>query len=128
MSHFKTILIKLLKFLGVGFSGLLIDFGITWLIKDRLKGNKYLASSLGFCLAVLNNFYWNRVWTFQSHSQWQGELGLFIVFALIGLLINILVLYFFHEKMNLSFYPSKILATLLVFFWNFFSNFFFNFQ
>ncbi|WP_129718192.1 GtrA family protein [Pedobacter sp. SYP-B3415] len=121
---------KILKFGLVGFSGLLIDFGTTWLLKDRLKANKYLANCTGFSLAVISNFMLNRVWTFQSHNiHWEGEFAKFVLISLIGLALNTGFLYLFHQsRFKLPFYFAKFLATLVVFIWNFTANFIFTFS
>ena len=39
---------QFIKFCVVGGSGVFIDFGITYLCKEWLRLNKYLANSLGF--------------------------------------------------------------------------------
>ena len=39
------------KFCVVGGSGVFVDFGITYLCKEWLKLNKYVANSLGFLCA-----------------------------------------------------------------------------
>ena len=41
---------QFIKFCVVGGSGVFIDFGITYLCKEWLRLNKYLANSLGFLL------------------------------------------------------------------------------
>ena len=47
---------KFLKFCIVGSSGMIIDFGTTWLLKEKVKINKYLANSTGFILAATSNY------------------------------------------------------------------------
>jgi len=127
MHRFLPVLLKALKFGLVGLSGLVLDFGITWLLKEKLRTNKYLANSCGFTIAVVNNYIWNRLWTFQSSQLVLPELAKFILFALIGLALNNLLLMLFHEKMKYGFYLSKALAIICVFAWNFLTNYFFNF-
>lgn len=39
---------QFIKFCIVGGSGVFVDFGITYLCKEWLKFNKYIANSLGF--------------------------------------------------------------------------------
>ena len=60
---------RLLKFGITGVIGMSLDFSITWLCKEKLRLNKYLSNSLGFCLAVINNFLLNRYWTFANNNQ-----------------------------------------------------------
>lgn len=121
--------LKLGKFAAVGLTGLIIDFGVTWLCKEKLALNKFVANTLGFSLAVINNYLLNRIWTFQSSSQlWQQEFARFLGFALIGLVLNNFLLWIFNERLRMNFYTAKAIAIICVFFWNFFSNFLFNFH
>jgi putative flippase GtrA len=61
--------LKIIKFGIVGLSGMVIDFLITWLCKEKLAINKYISNSLGFSIAVVNNFYLNYYWTFQKNDS-----------------------------------------------------------
>lgn len=114
-------LLLLLKFGLVGASGVAVDFGITWLLKEKVKMHKYAANSLGFMCAASNNFIWNRLWTFQSNDPDIAQQYLvFILVSLGGLAFNNAALWFFHDKRKMPFYVSKILAVLVAMFWNFF--------
>lgn len=122
-------LLKLIKFGIVGLSGMAIDFLATWVCKEKLSINKYLANSIGFSLAVVNNFFLNYYWTFQKHdNNINIDFEKFILFAVIGLGLNNLFLYLFHGKFKLHFYVAKALAIICVFSWNFTTNYFFNFH
>jgi putative flippase GtrA len=114
---------KLLKFGLVGFTGLIIDFGVTFLVKEKLRWNKYVANSLGFILASGNNYVLNRLWTFHSTDPEIGwQFSKFLLVALTGLLLNNLIVYLLTEKAKLNFYLSKFIAILLVFIWSFLLN------
>lgn len=118
------IFFKFIKFAVVGFTGMLIDFGFTWLFKEKVKVNKYFANSLGFTIAATNNYFLNRVWTFNSHQQnIPLEFFSFLVVSILGLLINNLIIYILTEKLNLKFYFAKFLAIIVVVIWNFFANY-----
>lgn len=119
---------KIFKFGIVGVTGMVIDFGTTWVAREKLKWNQYIANSCGFSLAVINNYIINRLWTFESTQAWLPEFGRFALFSLIGLGLNNLLLYIFHEKAKLNFYFAKALAILCVFVWNFLANWLFNFR
>lgn len=124
---FESVIIKILKFGITGLSGLVIDFGVTWILKEKIRINKYIANAAGFSLAVTNNYIINRRWTFHSEKNLVHTFTLFLVFSLCGLLINHLLLTFLHSRKNVPFYTAKIIATICVFFWNFTTNFFFTF-
>ncbi|MGG9961812.1 GtrA family protein [Ferruginibacter sp. SUN106] len=119
----------LLKFGIVGIGGMVIDFGVTWLCKEKIKLNKYLSNSLGFCCAVINNFLLNRYWTFESTGHpFASQLAIFILVSLTGLLINNGMLYFLSKYIKTNFYLIKLIVTGLVFSWNYFINFLFTFN
>ena len=120
----ELLLWKFVKFCIVGFSGMIIDFGTTWLLKEKVKINKYIANSSGFILAATSNYLLNRFWTFQSaNSHIATEYLSFMVISIVGLGINNLVLYLFTEKVKFNFYFSKLLAIGVVTIWNFFMNY-----
>ena len=64
----RTFLVKFIKFGIVGFSGVFIDFGITYVCKEWLKIQKYMANSIGFTVAASSNYFLNRIWTFKSQN------------------------------------------------------------
>ena len=128
-SAYWTILVRFIRFGIVGASGMVVDFGITWLCKEKLRWNKSLSNSLGFVTAATNNYLWNRVWTFESESQAVArEYISFVVIALIGLGLNNLIIYLLHDKLRLNFYLSKLIAIGCVTLWNFSMNYVFTFR
>ena len=122
--------VRLLKFGLVGISGMLVDFGLTWLCKEKLKWNRYLANSIGFSAAVVNNFLINRYWTFSDSAvhDTPKQFTSFALIALAGLGLNNTILYLFHKKAGLNFYVSKLIAIAIVFIWNYFANIYFTFK
>jgi putative flippase GtrA len=123
------IIIKFLKFGVVGVSGMVVDFGLTWVFKELLKVKKYIANSIGFSFAATSNFIINRLWTFHSSNpEVMIQFSKFFVISVLGLLLNNLTIYILSDiKFRLNFYISKGIATFVVFFWNFFMNYFFTF-
>ena len=120
-------LFKLIKFILVGISGLAIDFGLTFLLKEKLKSNRFIANSIGFIAAASSNYFLNRWFTFQSTNRdVLIEYSSFFVIALIGLAINNLLLSLLEKKLN--FYIAKLGAIVLTTGWNFFANYFITFS
>jgi len=123
------LIFKLIKFCTVGFSGMFVDFGTTWLLKEKAGINKYVANSTGFVLAATSNYFLNRIWTFHSHNQQIAvEYFSFITISLIGLGISNLIIYLLTEKLKLNFYLSKLFAIGVVTIWNFVMNYIFTFR
>lgn len=119
----KIFILKFLKFGVVGFSGMIVDFGITWLLKEKAHINKFISNSVGFIMAATNNYLWNRIWTFQStNEEISREYLSFFITSLIGLGINNLILYLLANKLKWNFYFSKLCAIAVVMIWNFVMN------
>ncbi len=114
-------LIRFLKFGIVGLTGMVIDFSITFLLKEKLKIHRYIASSTGFTIAATSNYFLNRIWTFESTDpKIFIEYSTFIIISVIGLGINNLSLYLFEKK--LPFYVAKLFAIGVTMIWNFLAN------
>ncbi|MBE9480435.1 MAG: GtrA family protein [Bacteroidetes bacterium] len=124
-----SFLYKFIKFGIVGFSGLFVDFGFTYICKEILKIQKYVSNAIGFTLAASSNYYLNRVWTFKSTDpEIFVEYSEFIIISLIGLGINTLILWIIITKYKLNFYLSKVFAIAVVTVWNFLANAFITFS
>jgi putative flippase GtrA len=124
----EAFLLKFVKFCLVGFSGIFVDFGITFVCKEYLKIQKYIANVAGFATAATTNYMLNRVWTFHSINPNIGlEFSRFFLIALIGLGINLMIVWTLSEKFRVNFYVSKLVATVLVTVWNFLINAYFTF-
>jgi putative flippase GtrA len=125
----QLLLWKFLKFCLVGSSGMVIDFGTTWLLKEKVKINKYIANSIGFVLAATSNYILNRFWTFHSdNNQFVTEYISFILISIAGLAINNFVVFILTEKMKLNFYLSKLVSIGIVTLWNFSMNYLITFS
>jgi putative flippase GtrA len=125
----KLILIKFIKFCLIGFSGMGIDFFTTWILKEKVRINKYFANSAGFILAATSNYAWNRYWTFHSVNKMIViEYFSFISISLFGLAINCLIIFLLNDKWKINFYISKLLAVGVVTSWNFIINYLVTFK
>lgn len=124
----KLLISRFIKFGVVGCSGMIIDFGTTYLCKEKLRLNKYLSNCIGFILAATSNYFLNRIWTFENHKE---EIAIqymqFMIVSTIGLGINSLVLYLLTDKLKWNFYFSKLIAIATTTIWNFFANMLFTF-
>ena len=117
------IIIKFIKFLTVGLLGMIIDFSITYICKEKLVINKYVSNSLGFSIAAISNFLLNRYFTYQSNSpDIATEFYWFIGISIISLFIYNGIVWAGINKLNLKFYSSKMLAIFFITFWNFFAH------
>lgn len=120
---------RIFRFGLVGISGIVVDFSITWLCKEKFRLNKFIANGIGFTTAVISNYLLNRVWTFENHNPHIARQFLaFAAVSVVGLGFNTWVLYYLNETKKMNFYLSKAIAIAVVFCWNFAANAFFTFR
>lgn len=131
MFYFITpeLISKFIKFGVVGFSGLFVDFGLTYITKEKLHIPKYVANAIGFMSAATSNYFLNRIWTFESHNpEIMLEYSQFILISIIGLVINTFILWLLVSRFKFNFYLAKVFAIGVVTVWNFFANLFITFS
>jgi dolichol-phosphate mannosyltransferase len=67
--------IQLAKFFLVGGSGYLVNLVTYWAIHNQLGVGHLRSATAAFVVAVFNNFWWNRHWTFgarEGHAGFQA--------------------------------------------------------
>ena len=64
--------LQLIKFCAVGGSGYVVNLTVFTLCTHVLDVGYLLAAALAFVVAVTNNFWWNRHWTFKARSGHAG--------------------------------------------------------
>ena len=115
---------KFIRFCVVGFSGLLIDYSLTYVGKEKMKMNKYVANGIGFLCAATTNFLLNQYWTFEDKNPDDFiQFSQYLSIALIGLGINTLVIYLLVNKKDMNFYLAKLIAIGVAIIWNFTANY-----
>jgi putative flippase GtrA len=120
---------RFIKFAIVGASGTVVDFGLLNFGILVLGLTKALANTISFSAAVVNNFVWNRLWTFPEtrSSPFLGQLWKFFLVSLAGYALNQTIFlgldhFLLYRFGVLGYNLSKAVATLVVLFWNFGAN------
>jgi len=115
--------VQLLKFGLVGGSGYLINLAVFVVLSDNL-GLHHLTAALGaFCVAVANNFLWNRHWTFEpgdGHPAFQAVR--FFAVSVAALLINLVVLEALISGTSLGGLSAQAIAVAVAMPFNFLGN------
>ena len=85
--------VQLVKFSAVGASGYVVNLAVYTMLVHAFDVHYILAAILAFCVAVTNNFLWNRHWTFAATEGHMGfQAARFLTVSLIALGFNLLVL------------------------------------
>jgi dolichol-phosphate mannosyltransferase len=99
--------VQLGKFLLVGLSGYVVNLAVFTIALKVLNVHHIAAATLAFCVAVCNNFWWNRHWTFGAgagHAGFQG--ARFLTVSVVAFLIQLGILELLVSNAGLA----KILA------------------
>ena len=86
--------LQLLRFSAVGICGYLVNLGVFALCVHALAIDYRLSSVIAFVVSVVNNFWWNRHWTFDAkheHPIFQGTRFFVVSLVAYGLTYIILV-------------------------------------
>ncbi len=85
--------VQLLKFGLVGGSGYVINLAVFELLSGSLGVHHAIAAIGAFCVAVTNNFLWNRYWTFgpgEGPAHFQAARFFAVSLASLGLNLGVL--------------------------------------
>lgn len=83
---------QLVRFAVVGASGYIVNLAVFAVLAEGLDLHHALAAVGAFCVAVANNFYWNRRWTFAESGAVPFQGARFFTVSLVGLAVNLAVL------------------------------------
>lgn len=123
----KTIVRQLLSYFCVGGIAAIVEWVLFAFFANILNINYIIATCLAFVFSTTTNWFLGKKWTFKDSSTYKGKetQEVFLIFLVsgIGLLFNIGLMLFFVTilRMNTATLKvlSKILATGIVFIWNF---------
>jgi putative flippase GtrA len=83
----------LLRFAAVGASGYVLNLAIYAALVHGAGAEYLLAATIAWLVAVLNNFWWNRGWTFRASDGHAGfQAARFFVVSLVAFVISLLLL------------------------------------
>jgi len=67
-SVFKQTILRAFKFSSVGFSGVIVNTGILYLLTEHCGLDYRISSLLAIELSIINNFIWNSLWTWSDNK------------------------------------------------------------
>jgi len=115
--------VQLFKFGLVGGSGYLINLGVFAVLAGSLGVHHAIAAVGAFCVAVTNNFLWNRYWTFgpgEGPAHFQAARFFAVSLASLGLNLAILELLVSNHVMGEL--PAQAIAVAAAMPFNFLGN------
>jgi dolichol-phosphate mannosyltransferase len=106
---------QLAKFGFVGGSGYIVNLAVFALL-THFADVHHIAAAIGaFVVAVTNNFWWNRHWTFGAGDGHAGfQAARFFIVSLVGLVFNLILLELFVTSLDIPELAAQALAVALV--------------
>jgi putative flippase GtrA len=115
--------VQLVKFCAVGGSGYVVNLSVFALAVHVLDVHYLLAATMAFAVAVTNNFFWNRHWTFQATEGHAGfQAARFFTVSVVALGVNLLALELLVSVVELAEVPSQAVAVAIAMPFNFLGN------
>jgi dolichol-phosphate mannosyltransferase len=105
--------LQLLRFAFVGGSGYVINIAVYATAVHVAKLPYTVAAAIAFMVAVVNNFWWNRHWTFDAghgHAGFQAARFFTVSVAAFGL--NLLLLVILVSALDVARVPAQAIAVL----------------
>lgn len=116
-----NIFIQMFRYVFVGGIAFVVDFFFLWFFSD-VCGIYYLISGVfSFIISVLVNYWMSTKWVFNQDNIENKvlEFNLFLLISAIGLVFTEILLWLFTDIFGMYYLISKIIAAILVMFWNF---------
>lgn len=93
---------------------------ILFFFLDKMSLHYTLATITAYFLSTFVNWLAGRILVFKkSHQSFLKEISNIYIASILGLLLNLVVMWFAVDLLTFSEMPSKIAATAIVFFYNF---------
>lgn len=116
----KKVYIQFIKYVGVGGIAALVEWIIFGLIINLALLHYSYAVLLSFIIATTVNYFLSKKLVFKKckHRLKTEALMIYLVSGL-GLVLNLIFMWYFVEIQGFNTILSKIISTGIVFFWNF---------
>lgn len=115
--------VQLFQFGLVGASGYLVNLTVFAVLAEILDVHHIPSAIAAFCVAVSNNFYWNRHWTFDAaHGHAGFQAARFFTVSVAALVINLIALQLLIDAGDLAELPAQALAVAIAMPFNFVGN------
>jgi putative flippase GtrA len=115
--------VQLIKFCAVGGSGYVVNLSVFALCVEVIGLHHLVGATAAFVVAVMNNFWWNRHWTFragQGHAGFQA--ARFFIVSVAAFLFAASVLELLVSVAELPELPSQAIAIVAATPLNFIGN------
>lgn len=113
---------KFIKYTLVGGLGAIIDIAVLAFLVEIFHIPIIIANTISFLVAVINNYIFNKIWTFRCGSKkYLKQFTKFLIVAIVGLGLNT-ILMGIAIHFDFFYIYAKIIIIFIVGIWNFLVN------
>ena len=116
--------IQLIRYIFVGGAAFIVDFVSLFILTDFFTIYYLISAAIAFILGLITNYILSMNWVFSKRTLENRtyEFGIFALIGIVGLGLNEVFIWFFTQDLQIYYLFSKILASILILFWNFFAR------
>lgn len=111
---------RFMKFIIVGGIGTIVNLIVFYLLVKYLSLWYIFSAIISFLVAVTNNYFLNKKWTFAMAVR--SSYLRFVFVSLTGLGINIIVLFLLVEYLKINYLFAQLIAIGIAAIWNFYNS------
>ncbi|AEG17346.1 MAG: GtrA family protein [Methanobacterium paludis] len=117
-------LVQLFRYTFVGGAAFLVDIGSLFILTQFFGIYYLISAAIAFILGLITNYALSISWVFNKRTlgSMKLEFGVFALIGFVGLGLNEVLIWFLTENVHIYYLVSKIIAAILILFWNFFAR------
>lgn len=117
-------LVQLFRYTLVGGLAFVVDFATLFLLTEYAGVHYLLSATVGFLFGLVVNYLISVKWIFRRRrfEQRSVEFTIYGWIGIVGIGLNLAIMWLLTEQMQLHYLGSKIVSALVVFLWNFFAR------
>lgn len=115
----KKIINQLIKFGIVGAICFVIDYLVLFVFTDIFDIYYLISSIISFAVSTIFNYILSVKWVFDTKDNNKNKLIQFIVFSIMGLILNQIIMYLGTSIIGIYYLITKVISTLIVMIFNF---------
>ncbi|MBN1617807.1 GtrA family protein [Candidatus Dojkabacteria bacterium] len=120
----KDFVEQLFKYVVVGTSGFLLNYGLYWICLNVFKMKHEISGYIITPIGLYFIFIMNKIWSFKGKEgdkkNSTKQMIRYLILVVANSLINTVMMNFFYESLNLSLLIARAICTAIPVVWNFF--------
>ncbi len=117
--NFSKNIRQLILYLIVGGIATVVEWAVFYLLDSIVSMNYAIATTIAFAVSTFANWAAGRLIMFKGDGHFFAEIAKIYITSIAGLLMNLLIMWIAIDLIGIQNFTSKVIATGIVFFWNF---------